>query len=378
MSSLAQEESRSISENVTWGHRKRFSDGKVMVPFGRFLGYERGENGNLVINEEQAKTVRYIYKLFIDGYSAYSIAKKLTDEGIKSPGGKDTWSGSTVKSILSNEKYKGCALLQKVYTVNYLTKKKKKNEGEVPRYFVEDSHPYIIEPELYDLVQSEMARRQESSRSNNYSGIGPFAARIRCSECGAWFGSKVWRSNDKYRRVIYRCNHKYEGGRKCRTPHVTEDELKHGFMEAFNSLLTEKDELLADIETVRKTLKSSKALEKEKEDAEQEMAVVAELMDQRVDENARVAQDQADYRKRYAALEERYETAKARHGEVLGKLAKAEARETMLGYFAKTIKKQKPVESFNEQLWNTTVEYVTVGKDKKLTYRFKNGTEITV
>ena len=149
-------------------------------------------------------------------------------------------------------------------------------------------------------------------------------------------------------------------------------------MEAFNSLLTEKDEMLADIETVRKTLKSSKALEKEKEDTEQEMAVVAELMDQCVDENARVAQDQADYRKRYAALEDRYEKAKARHGEVLGKLAKADAREKMLGYFAKTIKNQKAVENFNEQLWNTMVEYVTVGRDKELTYRFKNGTEITV
>ena len=161
MSSLAQEESRSISENVTWGHRKRFSDGKVMVPFGRFLGYERGENGNLVINEEQAKTVRYIYKLFLDGYSAYSIAKKLTEEGIKSPGGKDTWSGSTVKSILQNEKYKGCALLQKVYTVDYLTKKKKKNEGEVPRYFCRG------QPSLYHRARPVRSGTERDGKEHN-------------------------------------------------------------------------------------------------------------------------------------------------------------------------------------------------------------------
>ena len=97
-----------------------------------------------------------------------------------------------------------------------------------------------------------------------------------------------------------------------------------------------------------------------------------------MEENARVVQDQEDYRKRYAALEERYEAAKAKHGEALGKIAKAEAREKMLGYFAKTIKKQKPVERFDEQLWNTTVEHVTVGQMKELTYRFKNGTDITV
>ncbi len=107
MSSLAQEESRSISENCTWGQRKRFADGKVTVPFKRFLGYDRGEDGNLVINEEQAETVRRIYGLFLQGRSPHAIAKLLTAEGIPSPGGKEVWSSSTVKSILTNEKYKG-------------------------------------------------------------------------------------------------------------------------------------------------------------------------------------------------------------------------------------------------------------------------------
>ena len=137
MSSLAQEESRSISENVTWGQRKRFADGKVTVPFKRFLGYDRGEDGNLVINEEQAEIVRRIYGMFLQGRSPFAIAKALTEEGIPTPGGKTNWSGSTVRSILTNEKYKGDALLQKVYTVDFLSKKKKVNEGEVPQYYVE-------------------------------------------------------------------------------------------------------------------------------------------------------------------------------------------------------------------------------------------------
>ena len=102
MSSLAQEESRSISENTTWGQRKRFADGKVTVPFGRFLGYDRGPDGNLVVNEEQAKTVQLIYKLFLDGYSCGKVAKKLTELGIPTPGGKKNWSSSTVRSILTN------------------------------------------------------------------------------------------------------------------------------------------------------------------------------------------------------------------------------------------------------------------------------------
>ena len=126
MSSLAQEESRSISENCTWGQRKRFADGKVTVPFERFLGYDRGEDGNLIVNHEQAKVVKKIYRLFLQGYSPFGIAKELTSEGILTPGGKKKWSARTVAAILSNEKYKGDALLQKSFTVDFLLRKRKR------------------------------------------------------------------------------------------------------------------------------------------------------------------------------------------------------------------------------------------------------------
>ena len=152
MSSLAQEESRSISENCTWGQRKRFADGKITVPFQRFLGYDRGPDGNLVVNPEQAVIVKSSYSMFLQGMSYHGIAKKLTADVIPTPGGKEKWSISTVKSILSNEKYKGDALLQKSYTVDFLTKKTKVNEGEIPQYYVEDNHEAIIDPEVFDTV----------------------------------------------------------------------------------------------------------------------------------------------------------------------------------------------------------------------------------
>ena len=139
MSSLAQEESRSISENVIWGQRKRFADGKVTLPYKRFLGYDRGASKDdpPVVNEEQAVWVRYIYSEFMLGKTACAIAKALTSSGVLSPSGKPKWSPSTVESILSNEKYKGDALLQKTFTVDFLSKKKKINEGEHPQYYVE-------------------------------------------------------------------------------------------------------------------------------------------------------------------------------------------------------------------------------------------------
>lgn len=200
MSSLAQEESRSISENCTWGQRKRFQDGKVTVPFGRFLGYDKGKDGSLVINEDEAKTVRKIYGLFLQGRSPHMIAKILTSENIPTPGGKSIWGGSVVKSILTNEKYKGDALLQKVYTTDFLTKKKIKNDGQVPQYYVENDHQAIIEPKVFDNVQRLMALRHPGINRN--SCINPFSSKIKCGDCGSRYGSKVWHSNDKYRKVI--------------------------------------------------------------------------------------------------------------------------------------------------------------------------------
>ncbi|WP_287779062.1 recombinase family protein, partial [Blautia sp.] len=134
MSSLAQEESRSISENTTWGKRKQYADGKGSVAFSWFLGYDK----DFKINEEQAATVRLIYRLFISGLSFYAITKEMESRGIKSPSGKDRWHISTVKSILTNEKYRGDALLQTQYTTDFLQKKRKTNNGEIPQYYVEE------------------------------------------------------------------------------------------------------------------------------------------------------------------------------------------------------------------------------------------------
>ena len=163
MSSLAQEESRSISENVTWGQRRRFEEGRVSFAYSNFLGYDKNPGTGKclppVINPEQAETVKLIYNLFMQGKTTWTIAKMLTEAGLKTPRGKDKWSVSTVESILTNEKYKGAAILQKKFTSDYLTKTMKVNEGEYPQYYVENNHEAIIQPDEWDMVQKEFARR---------------------------------------------------------------------------------------------------------------------------------------------------------------------------------------------------------------------------
>ncbi len=249
MSSLAQEESRSISENVKWGRRKRFADGQVTVPFSCFLGYDRGPDGNLVVNPEQAKTVRYIYTLFLQGMSFNAIAARLTAEGIRTTSGKTRWHNSTIASILSNEKYKGDALLQKYYIPDFLTKKAVLNKGEVPQYYVQGNHEAIIPAEIFDLVQRERANRSKFVESGKRDHV--FSNRILCGTCGAFYGPKVWHSNDKYRKVVWQCNHKYRSkGSPCSGPMVEEEDIKALFVKAVNKVIADREGIIRTFEEV--------------------------------------------------------------------------------------------------------------------------------
>ena len=216
------------------------------------------------------------------------------------------------ESILTNEKYKGDALLQKVYTVDFLSKKKKVNEGEVPQYYVEGNHPAIIEPSVFDSVQALMKARRPGKNRN--SCVGVFSGKIKCGDCGSWYGSKVWHSNDKYRKVIWQCNHKFDGGEKCATPHLDEEAIKTLFVRALNSFCRERAEITVAFEEMKEAAFGTDELDREKKHLQEEMNVVAELIQQCIAENARIAQNQAEYEKRYHALAERFDRAKARRG----------------------------------------------------------------
>ena len=272
MSSLAQEESRSISENVTWGQRKRFADGKVSMPYKQFLGYRKGANGIPEIVPEEAELVIRIYKMFMSGKSTSAIARQLTKEGIPTPGKKKVWQTATVESILTNEKYKGAALLQKKYTVDFLTKTMKTNEGEVPQYYVEDSHPAIIKPAEWEAVQVEMEQRRSKGRRHDCSS--PFSGKIFCGDCGGVYGSKTWHSTDKYRRVIWQCNHKYDSGEKCGTPHLREEDLKELFVQALGRYMDDPEDRLEGLQYVQRAMTDTTFVDAELEEAEQKLELL--------------------------------------------------------------------------------------------------------
>lgn len=375
MSSLAQEESRSISENCTWGQRKRMADGRVSVPFDHFLGYERGENGELVINEEQAKTVRLIYDLFLQGLTPHTIANRLTAMGILTPRRKAKWNQGTVRSILTNEKYKGDALMQKCYTADFLTKKQVPNNGVLPQYYVEGDHEAIIPPETFELVQQEMLRR--NNRDNRYSGVDIFASRIVCGECGSYYGAKVWHSNSKYRRIIYRCNHKYHDGKTCSTPNLTEDEIKLSFVAAVNRLIANKDEVIANLEGMCQTLFETETLESEREKLSTEMYLLQNMIQAAIAENAHVALDQNTYQKRFDESSGKYEDAKRQHDDIKQQIADKTSARTAVSQFIGTLKKMDGlITEFDLSLWGSLLDHATVYSKEDMRYTFKDGTEI--
>ena len=375
MSSLAQEESRSISENVTWGQRKRFADGKVSFAYSRFLGYKRGEDGIPQLIEEEAEIVRRIYSLFMSGKTACSIARLFTKEGIPTPAGKQRWQASTIESILTNEKYRGAALLQKKFTVDFLAKKMKVNEGEVPQYYVEHSHEAIIDPEEFERVQVEFARRKAMGRS--YSSNGVFASRIVCGDCGGYYGSKVWHSTDKYRRTIWQCNAKFKNGECCQTPHFDEETIKARFFAAFNTLLENRATLLDDCRLMQTELTDCSGIDSEISELYQEMDVVTELTRKCIEQNSQSAQSQEEYIARHKALVKRYDAVKTKAEALERKRADRMAQaDAMGGFMFELSERDEALQEFDDKLWIATVEKATAFNDGRLVFTFKNSLDI--
>ena len=201
MASLAQQESESLSLNTRMGYQYRFQQGKIIVNAKMFLGYDKDENGNLVINPEQAEIVKRIFREYLEGASCQKIAKGLERDGIQTVRGNTKWHDNSIRRILDNEKYMGDALLQKTYTVDFLQKKRDRNHGELPQYYVEDSHEAIIPKEMFLLVQKEMARRGTEidcmGRKRCFSANHCFTQIVYCGECGELFRRLHWKNRGK-------------------------------------------------------------------------------------------------------------------------------------------------------------------------------------
>ena len=258
MASLAQQESQSLSQNVKMGIQYRYQQGKVQVNHNRFLGYTKDSDGNLVIEPEQAEIVKRIYREYLEGKSMDKIAAGLEADGILTGAGKERWHPSTIKKILTNEKYIGDALLQKTYTTDFLTKKRIKNNGTMPQYYVEGDHEAIIPKDIFLLVQEELARRRrvhttENGKRRCYSCKHCFAQIVFCGECGEYYRRVHW-NNRGCRSIVWRCCSRLENtGHACRSRTVNETILEQVVIDAINQVLCQKNDFLKTLQSNMKT-----------------------------------------------------------------------------------------------------------------------------
>lgn len=379
---FAQSESESLSGNVRMGKAISAKRGKVTFSYKSFLGYRQGENGCPEIVPEQAAIVRRIYDRYLAGASLQNIADELTAQGIPTPMGKSIWTTSTIRSILTNEKYKGDALLQKTYVVDCISHKSKKNDDR-PQYYVENSHPAIISREQFDRVQEEMARRVSKPKTKElgtkteagkYSSKFALTERLVCGYCGSPYRRCTWSKNGK-KRIVWRCISRLDYGTKyCKnSPTLDEVALQRATMEAFQRMVEEENNQTS-VEKLKLHLKmyyeqgDETSTVKEEQRMQELISAISQAAGEDDGLSPRVQGLVAELNKIKAAIAEKREknqTAGQNKGELAGILNALDSL------------KNGPIE-FDDKVVRQLVEQIRVESAEKIRVVFKGGMECNV
>lgn len=378
---LSQAESESISMNVKLGIRQSLKNGNVRFSYKTFLGYRKGVDGQPEIVPEQADIVRRIYNDFLAGATYLEIAKRLTEENVPTMSGGNRWFSERIKSILKNEKYKGDALLQKTYITDPISKRVKKNNGELPMYYVENSHPAIIERRIFDRVQEEIARRAGKKKVKQtgtktelgrYSGKYALTELLYCGECGTPYRRCTWSRNGK-KKIVWRCVSRLDYGKKyCKnSPSVEESRLHNAIAAAITKKANSEEinigGIMDHIESFGSRRDTDGIIQRQRRIAEIEKVI---------DDLARLNSDEAqsgelDYKfsELYAELysvkdelEEMQSGASALNGDMLN-----EMREVVTGL------KNHPVE-YDDKVVRQLIDCIKVMSADMIKICFKDGT----
>ena len=364
-----QQESQSLSQNVKLGIQYRYQQGEIQINHNRFLGYTKDENKRLVVDPIGAEVVKRIYREYLEGASLLQISRGLEADGILTAANKAKWRPETIKKILQNEKYIEDALLQKTYTVDFLSKKRVANNGIVPQYYVENSHEPIIPREIFMQVQEELVRRAnlytgKSGKKRVYSSKYALSSSVYCSECGEIYRRVHW-NNRGCRSIVWRCITRLEEkGSDCPSPTINEKVLKTAVLKAINEVLAGKDTFLL-------ILKENIAIVLNEESDKTTKDIDAKL-DKLQNELLRLANSKADYNdvaEEIYRLRELKQNALIENAERVGKRRRVAEMTDFLN------DQSCEVEEYDEQLVRRLIEKVTIFDDK-VTVEFKSGVEI--
>jgi hypothetical protein len=381
-SGFAQAESESLSKNVSWGIRKSMESGKVAIQYSKLLGYRKGENGQPEIVPEEAETVREIYQLYLDGNSLVQIKRKLEDAGTLAAQGNSTWSAAAIRSILTNEKYIGDALLQKTYITDCISKTVRKNNGERPMYYVENHHEGIIPKAVFQRVQEEMARRtskrkvmQKNAKTEQgkYSGKYALTERLVCGECGSPYKRCTWTQKGE-KRIVWRCVSRLEFGKKyCHnSPTMDEDKLHSAIVAALNQLadtVAAKDLALECAEAAILGTEGANLKLQLQKITKQQDSLLDQLLEN-MDDSELITQMQSLTEQKQALLEEISKQEKDAE--------KQQAEEAKLQEIKQWLEDNPAgLQEYDDQLTRQYVERITVVDKSHIRVKFLNVEEIT-
>ncbi|MEG2483665.1 MAG: recombinase family protein [Lachnospiraceae bacterium] len=389
LSSQAQEESRNISENTRWGVIRRFENGIVQVNHKKFLGYTKDEDGNLVIVPEEAVIVKRIFREYLEGSSIINIARGLQRDGIKTVTGLDHWHPGTIDKMLSNEKLCGDACMQKTYTVDFLTKKKVKNDGYVRQYYIEDNHEAIIPKELFHQVQEEKLRRvslnkaavtrkknTEEKEKSKYSSKYILTDLMVCAECGHAYRRQIW---SKYgeKSAVWRCEDRLKQGKKSRcqnSPTLKEVQLHDAIMTAINSVVENTGEFIGTFrENVIRVIGSYSTQDVTTEYDEQIEKLQKQMLIL-IENNAKQGAVSEDFDAEYKQLSEQINELKTAKIQMVQAQKQAASYKERVDQLDKAITTVNPrVREFDQDLVKRLISSIRVHKGMKLEIQFHSG-----
>ena len=384
LSSLAQEESRNISENTRWGVVRKFEKGKVIVNHNKFMGYTKNENGDLVIVPKEAEIVRLVFRLYLEGYSTGKIAKYLEEQKIKTATGLEKWHDTVVLKMLRNEKYMGDALLQKTYTVDFMTKKKVMNKGIVPQYYVEDDHEAIIPKDLFYRVQEELARRASVNKSavtrkknmkSKYSSEYALTGILLCGECGQEYRRVTWARNGK-KKIVWRCSNRLTNGTKYCKDSVTLEEgiLNRTVMEAIHRITCNDGNFASALRQNVIRVIGSYGREQEPDEYDEKIKAKQEEMVSLIAENAAISSYTDEFDERYRRIAEEISTLKEEQLEARRKKKLAESYNRRVQDMDNFLKQQTyQMPEFDNDLVQRLIANIKVVSEDKLLIQFQSG-----
>lgn len=390
LSSQAQEESRNISENTRWGIVRRYENGIISVNHKKFMGYTKDKkSGELVIVPEQAEIVRRIFRMYLEGSSILEITRALEADKIKTVTGKDTWHPGVIERMLINEKYMGDALMQKTYTVDFLTKKRVKNNGIVPQYYIEDNHEAIIPKEIFYRVQEEKARRASLNKSavtrkanklkkekSKFSSKYALTEILVCAECGHPYRRQVW-SKYGQKSAVWRCENRLKNGVKatCKnSPTLKEEPLHHTIMTAINNVVENNGDFIGAFrENIIRVIGnySTKNISTE---YDEKIEYLQKEMLSLIEENARQGAVARDFDDEYKRISQEINELKKAKIRLVQEKKRDEMYEQRLTEADSTLKTVNPkVREFDEDLVRRLIETIKVSKGERLEIQFESG-----